>query len=95
MSHSKAKNNERLRLWFGIILAAGILGGLFLFLNNRLYTLRVEVDELREEAVVGEDTARQLQKEWMLATAPENLQSLAAERLELGVPADLETVTVY
>ncbi|MCK4593220.1 hypothetical protein KAU45_01870 [bacterium] len=87
--------NERLRLWFGIILAAGILGGLFLFLNSRLFRARAWVDDLEEEAVVGEDTARQLHQEWMLATAPENLQSLAAERLELGVPADLETVTVY
>ena len=78
-----------------IILTAGILVGLFLFLNNRLFRVRVEVDDLREEAVVGEETARQLQEEWMLATAPENLQSLAAERLELGVPTDLETVTVY
>jgi hypothetical protein len=64
-------------------------------LNNDLFHVRVEVDDLREEAVVGEETARQLQEEWMLATAPENLQSLAAERLELGVPTDLETVTVY
>ncbi len=87
--------NERLRFWFIIILTAGILGGLFLFLNNRLFRARVEVGDLREEAVVGEETARQLQEEWMLATAPENLQSLAAERLELGVPTDLETVTVY
>lgn len=87
--------NERLRFWFMIILTAGILGGLFLFFNNRLFRVRVEVDDLREEAVVGEETARQLQEEWMLSTAPENLQSLAAERLELGVPTDLETVTVY
>lgn len=87
--------NERFRFWFMMILTAGILVGLFLFLNNRLFRVRVEVDDLLEEAVIGEETARQLQKEWMLATAPENLQSLAAERLELGVPTDLETVTVY
>jgi len=87
--------NERLSFWFVVILAAGVLGGLFLFLNNRLYTLRVEVDDLRGQAVAQEETARQFQEEWMLSTAPEGLQSLAAERLELEVPAELETVTVY
>jgi hypothetical protein len=87
--------NERLRFWFVVILTAGVLGGLFLFLNNRLYTLRVEADDLRERAVAQEEAARQYQEDWMLSTAPENLQSLAAERLELDVPAELETVTVY
>jgi hypothetical protein len=87
--------NERLRFWFAVIAAAGVLGGLFLILNNRLYTLRVEVDDLREETVSQEGIARELQENWMLATAPENLQSLAAERLELDVPVELETVTVY
>jgi len=87
--------NERLRFWFAVILAAGFLGGLFLFLNNRLYVLRMEVDALRTQAVAQEEAARQFQEDWMLATAPENLQSLAAERLELDVPAELETVTVY
>jgi hypothetical protein len=87
--------NGRLSFWFVVILVAGVLGGLFLFLNNRLYTLRVEADDLRGQAVAQEETARQLQEDWMLSTAPENLQSLAAERLELEVPSELETVTVY
>ncbi|HUT99196.1 MAG TPA: hypothetical protein VM054_08985 [bacterium] len=87
--------NERLRFWFVVILVAGVLGGLFLFLNNHLYILRIEVDDLRGQAVAQEETARQFQEDWMLSTAPENLQSLAAERLELDVPAELETVTVY
>jgi hypothetical protein len=43
--------NARLKFWFVVILAAGVLGGLFLFLNNRLYVLRLEVDDLRGEAV--------------------------------------------
>ncbi|MCX7021911.1 MAG: hypothetical protein NTW26_06525 [bacterium] len=87
--------NERLRFWFVVILVAGVLGGLFLFLNNRLYILRMDVDDLRDGAVGEEEIARQFQEDWMLSTAPENLQSLAAERLKLDVPADLETVTVY
>ncbi len=87
--------NARLKFWFVVILTAGVLGGLFLFLNDRLYVLRMEADDLREEAVAQEEIARQLQEDWMLSTAPENLQSLAAERLKLDVPAELETVTVY
>jgi hypothetical protein len=87
--------NARLSFWFVVILAAGVLGGLFLFLNNSLYVLRLEVDDLRAEAVAQEEIARQLQEDWMLSTSPESLQSLAAERLKLDVPAELETVTVY
>ncbi|OGD79577.1 MAG: hypothetical protein A2Y64_07905 [Candidatus Coatesbacteria bacterium RBG_13_66_14] len=87
--------NERLKFWFTVILVASVLGGIFLFMNNRLYVLRMEVDDLSEEAVAQEEVARQLQEDWMLSTAPESLQSMAAERLELDVPAELETVTVY
>ena len=86
---------ERMRFWFFVLLTATLLGGCFLVLSNLLYALRVEVDGLKNEALTAEETARQLQESWMLSTAPESLQSLAAERLKLDVPATIETVTVY
>ena len=60
--------NERLKFWFTVILVASVLGGIFLFMNNRLYVLRMEVDDLSEEAVAQEEVARQLQEDWMLST---------------------------
>jgi hypothetical protein len=80
--------------WFLMILGAAVLGGLHLFLNSRAYRLRAEIDELRRRVVEQEEMARRMAENWRLATAPHSLESLAAERLELVVPEELETVTV-
>jgi hypothetical protein len=83
------------RFWFLLILGAAALGALHLVLNSRAYSLRTEIDGLRREVVEEEELARRWGEKWRLAVSPENLESLAAARLELEVPELIETVTVY
>ncbi len=88
-------NKRRLSLIFISILSLALLGTLYLVLNSRASDLRVEIDELRGEVAMQEELSGNLLERWQLATAPGELESLAARRLELVVPEEIETITVY
>jgi|GEM_PF-2785336 len=88
-------NKRRISLLFITILAFALLGTVYLILNSRASNLRVEIDELRGEVAIQEELFGNLMERWRLATAPGELERLAARRLELVVPEEIETITVY